>query len=73
MRGRLEIAGPLTTSPRALKREPWHRQSHSLSVGFSVSLTAVFVKKNPEQLVVLGAAVLGLAAYPPLRPDWMLK
>ena len=36
-------------------------------------LTVIFVKRFPEQVVVLAAAGLGLAAYPLLRPEWMLK
>src|SRR5688500_8444726 len=32
--GRLEFAGPLTTQPKASKREPWHGQSHVFSRWF---------------------------------------
>lgn len=36
-------------------------------------LIVVFIKGIPEQVVVLGAAAVGIIAYPLLRPEWMLK
>ena len=47
----------------------------ALTLGVAAaSLVALFVwKKLPEPVVVLAGAMIGLIAYPLLRPDWVLR
>jgi chromate transporter len=46
-----------------------------LTAGLAVSSLAVLVvwKKLPEPLLVAGGAIIGLAAYRTIRPEWLLR
>lgn len=46
-----------------------------LTVAIGVSCLSIFVfwKKLPDPLLVAGGAVVGLVAYPLIRPEWLLK
>jgi chromate transporter len=44
----------------------------TISVAVAASVTALYAKKVPDPVLVASGAVIGLVAYPLLRPGWLL-
>lgn len=45
----------------------------TIALGIGALAAALFVKKLPDPLLVALGAVIGLAAYPVLQPQWLLR